>query len=91
MVGINVFLMLLSLCIRRIDIIKSAKEEIGRHKHNTSVIRRNLSKNRMKRIASNSAPIKAKELIDFLIHNGLIDVRRNASIVIKVRSWNRGI
>lgn len=66
------------------DIIRSAKEEIGRHKHNLSVIRRNMSKNRMKKITSNSAPIKAKELIDFLIHNGLIDVRRNASVVIKV-------
>lgn len=66
------------------DIVRSAKEEIARHKHNLHVIRRNMSKNRMKKIACNNAPIKAKELIDFLIHNGLIDVRRNASVVIKV-------
>ena len=67
-----------------LDVLESAKEERDRHQHNIRIARRRQERRRQ-REAAEAPPEKekARELIEFLVKNGLVDHRRNASLVIK--------
>lgn len=70
------------------EILGSAKEERDRHQHNLRIARRRQEKRSAvaaERAAAESVPEKekARHLIDFLITNGLVDVRKHAAVVIK--------
>ena len=70
------------------EILSSAKEEKDRHQHNLRIARRRQEKRRLaaeEQATAEAVPEKekARHLIDFLISNGLVDVRRHAAVVIK--------
>lgn len=73
---------------RSSEILSSAKEEKDRHQHNLRIARRRHEKRRLaaeEQATAEAVPEKekARHLIDFLISNGLVDVRRHAAVVIK--------